>query len=113
MENRKSEEEEIKTGGVWLRIYKNEDTGGMVVEKGPTTTFEDAIGMLHSAIIRFEMQYKIEIEHQNLNHLNDISQQISKAFSELAKHSKTIETSVVKVAAASQNILRSSQEWQK
>jgi len=101
-------ERKINTGK-WVRLVKDVDNDELIVEQGPMTTFEDAIGMLHSAIIRYETQYKIEIEFKNVELLKRMVDEITSKLSEMAGHAHLIENATMKMAAASQSILRSKQ----
>ena len=62
--------------------------------------------MLHSAIIKYETQFKIQIEMQNLEKVNILVGNIAKNISELAQHAHLIENATIKMAAATQNIMR-------
>ena len=97
---------EINTGK-WIKLVKDIDNDELIVEQGPKTTFEDAIGMLHSAIVRYETKNKIELEFKNLDLLKKMTDEITNKLSEMAGHAHLIENATMKMAAASQTILRS------
>lgn len=65
------------------------------------------MGLLHSAIIRYETKYKIDVELHNLESLKKLVSEIADKLAEMSNHAHLIENATIKVAAASQNILRS------
>ena len=97
--------QEIESG-VWVHVIKKDDTGDVIVCHGPNTKFEDAIGLLHAAIIRYETIYKIEIEQKNMEHLQQMSESIAENVSKLAQSAKDIENIMIRAAAAAQNVMR-------
>jgi len=97
--------EQKDENGVYVQVIRD-NNGELIVCHGPNTKFEDAIGMLHAAIIRYETAYKVEVEHKNMEHLQQLSSSIADNISKLAQSAKDIEGVVVRAAAAAQNVMR-------
>ena len=89
---------------VWVQIFKDASTNENVILQGQNTTLADAIGLLHYALMAYEMQYKIQLEYNNLEEIKKVTDGLNKMVGQILQMTKTAEAALIQSAALVQNI---------
>jgi len=88
----------------WIKIAKPDDGDMVFVTQSKDLPFHEALGMLKDAMIRYETQYKIELEYKELGRLKKMTDEIKLTMGSMVQLARSIESVMVKLSAVSQTM---------